>query len=102
MASKVIVIACLCVALVVFVQSAPQYTSGEVPEYDEDDGADEPVQSHSSSNTDDDLDGFDPNLLDQPYANAPENADPGRRPEFIKDLGSDTQSDSSASDSTGN
>ncbi|XP_035916027.1 uncharacterized protein LOC118513849 [Anopheles stephensi] len=96
MASKVIVIALLCIALAAFVQGAPQYTHGEEPEYDEDDGADEPVQPHSSSNHADTEDDFDLSLLDKPYANAPENADPGRRPEFLKQHNNENQSDSSS------
>ncbi|XP_052894333.1 uncharacterized protein LOC128301752 [Anopheles moucheti] len=81
MATKVIVIAFLCAALVAVVQSAPQYSQGEEPTYDEDDDLNEPVKAHSNADPSASDEEFDPSLLTDDFANAP---DPGRRPHFLE------------------
>nr|ABI83788.1 anophelin-like funestolin [Anopheles funestus] len=97
MATKLIVIAFLCAALIAVVQSAPQYAQGEEPTYDEDD--DEPVKPHSSADPDASYEEFDPSQLTE-YANTAQ--DPGRRPHFLEQANSNngdqlpSQSDSSS------
>uniref|UniRef100_A0A182W7E1 Salivary thrombin inhibitor anophelin n=1 Tax=Anopheles minimus TaxID=112268 RepID=A0A182W7E1_9DIPT len=95
MATKVIVIAFLCATLVAIVQSAPQYSGSEDPTYDEDDFAHEELKPHSSADPATDDEEFDPSLLTEDFANAP---DPGRRPEFLRQDQPSSQSDSSSAE----
>uniref|UniRef100_A0A182NTN3 Salivary thrombin inhibitor anophelin n=1 Tax=Anopheles dirus TaxID=7168 RepID=A0A182NTN3_9DIPT len=75
MASKVFVVALLCVAFLAFVQSAPQYT-GEEPTYDDDEeSVDLPANAHANDEAASE-DEFDPSELSTDFGTA---ADPGRR-----------------------
>ncbi|XP_041775281.1 uncharacterized protein LOC121595403 [Anopheles merus] len=98
MASKLFVLAFLCIALVAVVQSAPQYAHGDVPTYDEEDFDEESLKPHSSS-SDDGEEEFDPSLLEE-HANAPTARDPGRNPEFLRNSNPDAQASAPAASSS--
>uniref|UniRef100_A0A182M6C1 Salivary thrombin inhibitor anophelin n=1 Tax=Anopheles culicifacies TaxID=139723 RepID=A0A182M6C1_9DIPT len=97
MATKVIVIAFLCASLVAIVQSAPQYSAGEDPTYDDDDFTHDELKPHSSADSAADHEEFDPSLLSEDFANAP---DPGRRPEFLHQDAANSPNESQLSDSS--
>ncbi|EAA12433.3 uncharacterized protein LOC120903283 [Anopheles arabiensis] len=99
MASKLFVLAFLCLALVVVVQSAPQYARGDVPTYDEEDFDEESLKPHSSSSSDDGEEEFDPSLLEE-HADAPTARDPGRNPEFLRNSNTDEQASAPAASSS--